>query len=197
MIFALLALQAAAEQPMRYEQMAQKIAELRVAKIGCRPRDMLLDERAFNLFVVQSTDAAFREGTNQAEAVSIAYAAEQAEKKAVDEGGGDLTKVGTSAPAMTRYTEFWQRRCGDIQKDAFMAKFFGRRADQKPTIPEGPPREYAGRMCYKDYCPCLGKQSSLDKMLCDRLEENLPVDVETMISGRSLRAAKEELDAFK
>lgn len=184
----------AADQPMRFPEKAQIMAELKSANIGCRQFDMILDDYAYRLFVVQSKDAAFFEGTGEAEAVSIAYKAEEAQKKKVDESGGDLVKVAGSPSAMARYTEYWRSTCEGLKRNPFTAKFFTSRANQKLPPPSYVPDEYAARMCYKDYCPCIGQQSSLDKMLCDRLEEGLKVDVGSMISGRALRAAKEEID---
>ena len=196
MILLLLAVQAASDPPMRYQERAERIAQISSAGTGCHRFGMVLDDWALKLFTVQSKDLAFREGTGSSEADTIALIAAQDEQRKVDDGGGNPMRVEGSEANLNRYNAYWRDRCEAMKRDAFMMRFFPTRPSRQPD-PLPPPGYASAKMCFKDYCPCQGKQSSLDKMLCDRLEEGLNVEVESMISGRALRAAQEELEAFK
>lgn len=189
--------QPSATQDMRFAEKAKMIAALSAAKIGCRPLNMILDENAFRGFVNISKEKAIWEGIGEAEAISIMYAAEQSEKKSVEASGGDLIKVEGSATKMARYTEYWRATCASLKADPTLSKFFISRDKFDRTIPPPSTPRHSGPMCYKDYCPCQGKQSSIDMMLCDRLEEGLDVDLEMMISARSLRQAEKEMGALR
>jgi hypothetical protein len=76
------------------------------------------------------------------------------------------------------------------------AELAARRPVSIPTKPSGSTNVAAKRpidMCYKDYCPCDPPQGGPDALLCDRLQEGLPVETEMMINSRALREARRQI----
>lgn len=191
----LLLVQGIAAPDPRFRPRAEILAEISSAKIGCRSMDMILNERAFNLFQAQAKEYAFYQGTSEGEAVSIIYAASQAHIKAVEEAGGDRIKAGTDPVAIAKYHAYWASRCRAIKSDPIKSQFFTTRAVDEATR-QPPPPAAVSAMCYKDYCPCSGKQAALDKYLCDHLQEGMDVDIQSMITGRALRALQSDMDSM-
>lgn len=54
----------------------------------------------------------------------------------------------------------------------------------------------APAMCLKDYCPCDQPQDGPDSVLCDQLEQGIPVDQQMMIAGRGMREGRRQLRAL-
>ncbi|WP_301090102.1 hypothetical protein [Sphingomonas sp.] len=48
-------------------------------------------------------------------------------------------------------------------------------------------------MCFKDYCPCDPPQGGPDTVICDQLEQGIPVDIQLMIGGRGMREARRQM----
>lgn len=51
----------------------------------------------------------------------------------------------------------------------------------------------AVEMCFKDYCPCDPPQGGPDTVICDQLEQGIPVDIQLMIGGRGMREARRQM----
>lgn len=67
---------------------------------------------------------------------------------------------------------------------------------EKPASPRIAEAQYPDN-CYKDYCPCEPPQGGADTLLCDQLQEGIPVDIQLMIAGRGGREARRQLEEWE